>query len=68
MENKDIIEFYDGRKMISSVYSSMVPAVNAKINIAGKNWVVFRVNYALDYASTIEDRAMCAAVELLGGN
>ncbi len=63
-ENRDAIEFYDGKNLISRVRSSMVPPVGAKISIRKQVWSVLRVTYALDHADEVHERGMRANVDL----
>jgi hypothetical protein len=66
-QNKDMIEYYDGDKILASVKSSMVPMVGAKISIRGKTWKVASVTYALDHADDFLRTGMRANIDLVPG-
>lgn len=67
MQNRDRVEFYDGRQLIAAAASSIVPPVDSKISIRGKTWTVTRVTFALDHADEIAERGMRANVDLVSG-
>lgn len=46
----DVIEFYDGDKILARVTSPMVPAAGRLISIGCTTWVVTDVTYALDHS------------------
>jgi len=56
MENRDVIEFYDGDTLEYRIASSMVPRVGDYISIRKKTWVVKRVTYAVDYYDNLAPR------------
>ena len=68
MKNRDKIEFYNGRKIIAAVSSSIFPPVDSKISIRGKTWIVTRVTFALDHADEIAERGMRANVDIVPDN
>jgi len=65
MQNRDRIEFYNGKQMIAAVASSMVPPEGGLISIRGETWAVSSVTYALDHADEIHERGMRANVDLV---
>ena len=62
---KNVIEFYDGKKLVASSESSMVPPVGSKISIRKETWVVQQITYALDHADKWDGRCMRANVDLI---
>lgn len=64
MSTPNVIEFYDGDALVTSVESSMVPPVGSKISIKKKVWSVVAVTYAVDYAESLHCKGMRANVDL----
>lgn len=61
---KDLIEFYQGKRMVAYVYSSMVPEPGSYISIEGKTWLVERVTFALDHADDPQLKRLRCNVDL----
>ena len=64
IQNRDSVEFYDGKHLIAQAWSSMVPPVGAKISIRKEVWTVLRVTYALDHADEMHERGIRANVDV----
>lgn len=65
IQNRDSVEFYDGKHLVAQAWSSMVPPVGAKISIRKEVWTVRRVAYALDHADDLHERGMRANVDVV---
>jgi len=62
----DRLEFYNGKRIIASVDSSIVPIIGSKISIRKKTWEIISVTYAIDYvdATLPALRTMRANIDL----
>ena len=65
IQNRDSVEFYDGKHLIAQAWSSMVPPAGAKISIRKEVWKVQRVTFALDHADEMHERGMRANVDVV---
>lgn len=61
----DRIEFYDGKTLIATVHSSIVPHLGALISVRKETWRVEKITYALDYPHDESMRTMRANVDLV---
>lgn len=62
---RDVIEFYCGKRCVSSVQSSMVPTVDSFINIHKATYRIVSVTFALDYSDMpFSERQMRCNVDL----
>ena len=64
---RTVIEFYEANtpQMIAIVESAMVPTVGSMISIRGVTWKVASVSYAVDNASSYNDKVMRANIDLV---
>jgi hypothetical protein len=46
----DLIEFYDGDRLLKSIHSHIVPTVGSFLSLRSETWKVISVTYAIDHA------------------
>lgn len=64
MQNRYVVEYYNGENLVVRIASSIVPPVGSKISIRGKTWGVARVTFAIDHVEKISERSTRANVDL----
>ncbi|MBU3914399.1 hypothetical protein KKA14_02605 [bacterium] len=61
----DTIEFYDGKSLLASVDSSIIPPVGAKISIRKKTWKIVSATFAVDYSDDPYCRGMRCNIDVV---
>ncbi len=61
---RDLIEFYDGKRVVGYVYSSMVPPIGSVVCIHKTEWMVERVTFALDHSADPSMKQMRCNVDV----
>lgn len=65
MSERDLVEYYNGARLLVAINSSIVPPVGSLISIAKTTWEVASVSYAIDQSVSTTERRTRANVDLV---